>query len=1046
MAIDTKPNLSCCKFEQCSADYLYLSGCTDVYGEFGVRPTGIIDSHSGYRVSGTSFFNAGNGNVITAVRIGQIACANALGAIAIGAFSKVNTAYGIAIGYQACATNSGNIAIGNSACATGATSIYIGGGAAVCGTQNTVIGINATAKGISTVIGTNANACSSGIAVGVSSTAGLASVTIGTTANASGIYGIGIGYAVVSTAADSIGIGHNTCVIGINSIGIGCLACATQTNATAIGGGSKAFGLNSIAIGCLACADNTCALAVGVSSCATGVDSIAIGGKAKSWGDYSIAIGASAGNSGVRNIAIGASTLYNNTGGTDNIAMGNAALLVNTNGSFNIAQGYYALSNNVSGSHNIALGYQAMITNTDGVRNIAIGPASLTVNTSGNDNIALGYIALGANTTGVNNIGLGISSLANNTIGNYNIALGKNALNRNVCGCHNIALGEDTLFFNTGGTQNVAQGNGALYCHISGNYNAVYGTAALFYNKYGYDNVAIGPAAGYNVTGNSNVFLGNYAGFNETGSNKLYIDNSNTATPLIYGEFDTDKVKLNASLYVRDVTNGSASDCALTWDSVTCSIRKMPYSSGVTSTVSGERITKLINQPSHGFSCGTVIGWSGGTYNRAIANDTYNGEILGIVSKCYNTSCFDLTQAGYVSGLTSLSANTTYFLSDVTPGLLTTAEPSTSGYLVKAVLIANSSTSGWVLPYPGYLVTSGTTVGIVNANNGLTTDGVTVCLGGTLINNTTVAIGNKTLFISDSYFSDDNVWLALSGTCSYFDMNRTGANAYVDIWAKGGPEICMDGSTNRICTTGAVILNTTPAIGACTDSVLVWNSSDKLIKKVPYISGSTSTSTASGERITKLINQASHGFVVKDVIGWSGGTYNKAIACTTYNGEILGIVSKCYNANCFDLTQAGYVTGLTSLTANTTYFLSTSTAGLLTATKPTLTGQLVKSVIVADSTTSAWVLPYAAFLLSVSSGTTGSSTLSEYTITGNSSSTGFTINHAKNKQFVNVEVVKNSSPYSTIYTTVNRPNANCVCITFDTAPTTGQQYKILIIN
>jgi hypothetical protein len=211
------------------------------------------------------------------------------------------------------------------------------------------------------------------------------------------------------------------------------------------------------------------------------------------------------------------------------------------------------------------------------------------------------------------------------------------------------------------------------------------------------------------------------------------------------------------------------------------------------------------------------------------------------------------------------------------------------------------------------------------------------------------------------------------------------------------------------------------------------------------IKSSGGGSSASGERITKLINITSHGFNINDVLGWSGGTYNKALASTTYDGEILGIVSKCYNANCFDLTQAGYVTGLTSLSINTTYFLSKTTAGLLTSTAPSLAGDIVKPVIIADSSTSGWVLPYAGFQLAVNSGST-SAAIAEFTITGNSSATGFTINHAKNKQFVAVEIVKNSSPYPTVYTNVQRTNANCVCVTFDTPPATGQQYKILIIS
>ena len=47
-----------------------------------------------------------------------------------------------------------------------------------------------------------------------------------------------------------------------------------------------------------------------------------------------------------------------------------------------------------------------------------------------------------------------------------------------------------------------------------------------------------------------NVFVGYQAGYNETGSNKLYIDNSNTSTPLIHGDFDTDKVTINGNMTV----------------------------------------------------------------------------------------------------------------------------------------------------------------------------------------------------------------------------------------------------------------------------------------------------------------------------------------------------------------------------------------------------------------------------------------------------------------------------------------------------------------
>jgi hypothetical protein len=134
-------------------------------------------------------------------------------------------------------------------------------------------------------------------------------------------------------------------------------------------------------------------------------------------------------------------------------------------------------------------------------------------------------------------------------------------------------------------------------------------------------------------------------------------------------------------------------------------------------SVGGERIFKTICQPSHSFAVNNVIGFSGGTYNLPIANGLYDGEVLGIVTKCFNVDCFELTQAGYVSGLTPVfTMNCTYFLSATQAGCLTTSEPITPNFLSKSMLIATSSSTGWVLPYAAYVITSGVTGGALIKN------------------------------------------------------------------------------------------------------------------------------------------------------------------------------------------------------------------------------------------------------------------------------------------------------------------------------------------
>jgi hypothetical protein len=60
-------------------------------------------------------------------------------------------------------------------------------------------------------------------------------------------------------------------------------------------------------------------------------------------------------------------------------------------------------------------------------------------------------------------------------------------------------------------------------------------------------NTFVGAGAGGGDDLSYNVAIGHDAGANETASYRLYIDISNTATPLIYGEFDDDNLGINAT-------------------------------------------------------------------------------------------------------------------------------------------------------------------------------------------------------------------------------------------------------------------------------------------------------------------------------------------------------------------------------------------------------------------------------------------------------------------------------------------------------------------
>lgn len=126
-------------------------------------------------------------------------------------------------------------------------------------------------------------------------------------------------------------------------------------------------------------------------------------------------------------------------------------------------------------------------------------------------------------------------------------------------GTHSVGIGYQALKVSVNGSENVGVGSRALWSLVDGNNNTALGADALRSNN-GYNNTGIGSFAGAeNASGNGNVFLGYRAGENELGSGKLYIANSNTATPLIYGDFSTKKLTVNDYLQSKyfTLTHGS---------------------------------------------------------------------------------------------------------------------------------------------------------------------------------------------------------------------------------------------------------------------------------------------------------------------------------------------------------------------------------------------------------------------------------------------------------------------------------------------------------
>ena len=228
-----------------------------------------------------------------------------------------------------------------------------------------------------------------------------------------------------------------------------------------------------------------------------------------------------------------------------NLIQGNAGTGGDDSNSF---FGYQA-GLNTTVNYNTFIGYQSGLTNIDGVYNTFLGVESGEENISGQRNTFLGYRSGRLNTLGSHNGFLGYSSGINNDTGSSNTFLGAYSGLSNTIGNNNTFLGRSSGYSNIDGNNNSFVGYESGFNNAAGGFNVFMGYRSGYENTIGSTNTYLGYRSGFNnQIGSGNVFLGYQAGYFETGSNLLYIDNSDTSSPLIWGDFANDIINFNGTI------------------------------------------------------------------------------------------------------------------------------------------------------------------------------------------------------------------------------------------------------------------------------------------------------------------------------------------------------------------------------------------------------------------------------------------------------------------------------------------------------------------
>ena len=316
---------------------------------------------------------------------------------------------------------------------------------------------------------------------------------------------------------------------------------------------------------------------------------------------------------GIRNVYIGNYAGYGNEDGSYNVQMGYFSGRLATNTNNNVTLGYYSGYNADTTSNCIMIGSYAGTFADHGENSVMIGSYS-GYNNNGEHNIFIGTSSGRLNQSGFQNLFIGYEAGYSNVDGEGNVYLGHAAGYSNVSTDKNIAIGDSASFHQNGGYGNTVIGYRAGYDGTLYNNNTYIGAGAGKWNddsnntfigeaaggsgsSDGGHNILIGKYCGVYAEGDTNVVIGNYAGWNITGgrnvvlgfnagrgnssnktasgniligyqagyynntSNRLYIENSNSSSPLIYGEFDNDRIGINegtpnAHLHVKQTIAG----------------------------------------------------------------------------------------------------------------------------------------------------------------------------------------------------------------------------------------------------------------------------------------------------------------------------------------------------------------------------------------------------------------------------------------------------------------------------------------------------------
>lgn len=213
-----------------------------------------------------------------------------------------------------------------------------------------------------------------------------------------------------------------------------------------------------------------------------------------------------------------------------------------------------------------------------------------------------------------------------------------------------------------------------------------------------------------------------------------------------------------------------------------------------------------------------------------------------------------------------------------------------------------------------------------------------------------------------------------------------------------GAEVArFTGSTLTLADAVNIVFNSTTGtkIGTATTQKLAFYNSTPIVQPTGSILAALSNLGLVGSptllSTSYNVAQTAHGFSVGNIIRMTAtaNTYAKSQADSASDAEVVGYVTVVTDANNFTYVTEGIVTtGVPTNTAGTVYFLDPSSAGAVTATGPTTSGQVNKPLLtIIQSATLAYFHNYRGTVISASTLTPYSPTVGGTGVANNAANT-----------------------------------------------------------